>query len=42
MTMQVCPGEEWAPKAYRAYRECLMGRPTDLTALWCEHAGSEA
>lgn len=42
MTMQGCPGEEWALKAYRAYKECLMGRPIDETALCCEHAGSEA
>ena len=37
MTMQGCPGEEWALKAYRVYKECLMGGPTDKTALCCEH-----
>ncbi|SPP66314.1 carboxymuconolactone decarboxylase family protein [Nitrospira lenta] len=37
MTMQGCPGEEWALKAYRGYKECLMGGPTDKTALCCEH-----
>ena len=42
MTMQGCPGEEWALKAYRVYKECLMGRPADKTALCCEHAGSAA
>ena len=42
MTMQGCPGEEWALKAYRVYKGCLMGRPTDKTALCCEHGGSDA
>ena len=42
MTMQGCPGEEWALKAYRVYKECLMGRPIDETALCCEHTGPEA
>lgn len=37
MTMQGCPGEEWALKAYRIYKECLIGGPTDKTALCCEH-----
>jgi len=42
MTMQGCPGEEWALKAYRVYKECLMGGPIDKTAMCCEHGGSEA
>ena len=42
MTMQGCPGEEWALKAYRVYKECLMGGPIDKTALCCEHGGSDA
>lgn len=42
MTMQGCPGEEWALKAYRAYKECLMGGPIDKTTLCCEHGGSDA
>ncbi|WP_447973870.1 carboxymuconolactone decarboxylase family protein [Nitrospira sp. Kam-Ns4a] len=25
MTMQGCPGEEWAGKAWAAYKECLAG-----------------
>lgn len=42
MTMQGCPGEEWALKAYAAFKECLMGGPIDKTALCCEHGGSAA
>ena len=42
MTMQGCPGEEWALKAYRVYKECLMGGLIDKTAMCCEHGGSEA
>lgn len=41
MTMQGCPGEEWALKAYRGYKECLMGGPTGETTLCCEHGGSD-
>lgn len=41
MTMQGCPGEEWALKAYRVYKECLMGGPIDTTARCCEHSGSD-
>lgn len=36
ITMQGCPGEEWASKAFAAFRECVSG-PTDKTALCCEH-----
>lgn len=42
MTMQGCPGEEWALKAYRVYKECLTGGPIDKTALCCEHGDSDA
>jgi len=42
MTMQGCPGEQWALKAYRVYKECLMGGPRDNTTLCCEHGGSDA
>lgn len=42
MTMQGCPGEEWALKAYRVYKECLTGGPIDKTALCCEHGDSAA
>ena len=42
MTMQGCPGEEWALKAYRIYKECLIGGPIDKTTLCCEHGGSDA
>ena len=37
MTMQGCPGEEWALKAYAAYKECISGeQPTTSTAC-CAH-----
>ncbi len=37
MTMQGCPGEEWALKAYAAYKECTSGeQPTTSTAC-CAH-----
>jgi len=34
--MQGCPGEEWALKAYRAYKECLSGRQSAETTC-CAH-----
>lgn len=37
MTMQGCPGEEWALKAFAAYKECLDGRPTLAVSGCCEH-----
>src|SRR5713226_9650216 len=38
MTMQGCPGEEWALKAYAAYKECEDGaQPTDVITC-CTHA----
>lgn len=36
MTMQGCPGEEWALKAYAAYKECLDGKPTSDASGCCE------
>lgn len=42
ITMQGCPGEEWALKAYRIYKECLIVGPIDKTTLCCEHGGSDA
>ncbi len=37
MTMQGCPGEEWALKAYAAYKECLDGRLASDVSGCCEH-----
>lgn len=37
MTMQGCPGEEWALKAYAAYKECLNREQTSGTPGCCEH-----
>lgn len=37
MTMQGCPGEEWALKAYGAYKECLSGTPDLDESGCCEH-----
>ena len=37
MTMQGCPGEEWALKAYAAYKECLDHKKTSGTPGCCEH-----
>lgn len=37
MTMQGCPGEEWALKAYAAYKECLNREQTLGTLGCCEH-----
>lgn len=37
MTMQGCPGEEWALKAYGAYKECLDGRPDSDMSGCCEY-----
>lgn len=36
MTMQGCPGEEWALKAYAAYKDCLAGEATEDTAACCK------
>lgn len=37
MTMQGCPGEEWALKAYAAYKECQGGTPSDSGSACCPH-----
>lgn len=37
MTMQGCPGEEWALKAYAAYKGCLDREKTSGTPGCCEH-----
>ncbi|MEK6804579.1 MAG: carboxymuconolactone decarboxylase family protein [Nitrospirota bacterium] len=36
MTMQGCPGEEWALKAYAAYKECIRGEQS-VGAICCAH-----
>lgn len=35
MTMQGCPGEEWALKAYGIYKELLAGQTQALTESCC-------
>ncbi|MCS6302822.1 MAG: carboxymuconolactone decarboxylase family protein [Nitrospira sp.] len=37
MTMQGCPGEEWALKAYAAYKECIDGRSGLETPACCKN-----
>lgn len=37
MTMQGCPGEEWALKAYAAYKACTGRGPTLDVSGCCEH-----
>ncbi len=37
MTMQGCPGEEWALKAYAAYKECTSGDKSRSEATCCTH-----
>lgn len=37
MTMQGCPGEEWALKAWTAYKECISGDPVSSSAQCCAH-----
>ncbi|ALA57984.1 carboxymuconolactone decarboxylase family protein [Nitrospira moscoviensis] len=42
ITMQGCPGEEWALKAYAAYKDCNSGpQATPITAC-CIHSGDES
>ena len=36
MTMQGCPGEEWALKAYAAFKECVSGQQLADTVC-CVH-----
>jgi len=38
MTMQGCPGEEWALKAFAAYKELLAGSRVAEAASCCNHA----
>lgn len=35
MTMQGCPGEEWAIKAYGAYKELISGQPKEIQDSCC-------
>lgn len=37
MTMQGCPGEEWALKAYATYKACLGHGPNPDTGDCCDH-----
>jgi alkylhydroperoxidase/carboxymuconolactone decarboxylase family protein YurZ len=37
MTMQGCPGEEWALKAYAAYKDCVGGQPGSVSTACCQH-----
>lgn len=36
MTMQGCPGEEWALKAYAAYKDCLDGKTGSESSACCK------
>lgn len=40
MTMQGCPGEEWALKAYAAYKDCLSGGATEDQSDCCKTTGT--
>ena len=37
MTMQGCPGEEWALKAYAAYKDCASGDQSTTETACCDH-----
>jgi AhpD family alkylhydroperoxidase len=37
MTMQGCPGEEWALKAYAAYKDCIDGGLGADTSACCKN-----
>lgn len=37
MTMQGCPGEEWALKAYAVYKECAAGTQPAEDLTCCAH-----
>jgi len=37
MTMQGCPGEEWALKAYAVYKGCACGEEPRDVAACCAH-----
>lgn len=42
MTMQGCPGEEWALKAFAAYKDCMDGRIGQERSACCQHEVEEA
>lgn len=37
MTMQGCPGEEWALKAYAAYKDCIDGQTGSEVSICCRN-----
>jgi AhpD family alkylhydroperoxidase len=37
MTMQGCPGEEWALKAYAAYKDCIDGQTGSEASTCCKN-----
>ncbi len=37
MTMQGCPGEEWALKAYATYKDCVSGDRSATETACCAH-----
>lgn len=37
MTMQGCPGEEWALKAYKVYKEHVGGTEPNESDMCCRH-----
>ncbi|MBS0181508.1 MAG: carboxymuconolactone decarboxylase family protein [Nitrospira sp.] len=41
MTMQGCPGEEWALKAYTAYKDCMSGGTSSEMSTCCQHGVEE-
>jgi len=41
MTMQGCPGEEWALTAYAAYKECKDGAPPTDAVTCCAHVRTD-
>lgn len=40
MTMQGCPGEEWALKAYAAYKDCVNGQTGSEASTCCKNDDS--
>lgn len=41
ITMQGCPGEEWALKAYGAYKDCMGEGTSSKTSTCCQYAVEE-
>jgi AhpD family alkylhydroperoxidase len=41
MTMQGCPGEEWALKAFAAYKDCVGDKASTSTTVCCAHRAAE-